>query len=111
MYWRSLVSVIHLYGEHLQCHLLGLPILLETCLVAHLPATPLFKVFVFEKHPSVAEIGPESQDNFVLFPIFYDFLCLEQVINIFTGNSRYKETRYNEFHVITNAPTGNDLAP
>jgi hypothetical protein len=28
-----------------------------------------------------------------------------------SGNSRYNETRYNGFHVITNAPSGTDLAP
>jgi hypothetical protein len=28
-----------------------------------------------------------------------------------TGNSRYNETRYNGFHVVTNAPTGTDPAP
>jgi hypothetical protein len=32
-------------------------------------------------------------------------------VTVYTGNSRYNETRYNGFHVITNAPTGTDLAP
>jgi hypothetical protein len=27
------------------------------------------------------------------------------------SNSRYNETRYNEFHSITHVPTGTDLAP
>jgi hypothetical protein len=38
------------------------------------------------------------------------FATSKSLRGLYTGNSRHNETRYNGFHVITNAPTGTDLA-